>query len=292
MPHVTSDAARAHLVPRAVVILVVTPTHNCSVLLVPPNWRWCILGDMTQLAKYIKRDTSGDSYRLVERTLKLPVLVLGVIFVPILIGTFFLNVSSEAKQALEIAGWAIWVAFAVEYVWLLYLAPDRRRMIGSHKLDLAVILIPFLRPLRFLRVVRMATAATGLGRAIVTLRRIGGRPGFQPFFATVSGVLVVSAGLALAFEHEQPGSTLTNFGDALWWSIVTSTTVGYGDHFPVTPAGQVVAVVLMMVGIAGLSVLTASIAALFVTDDEDSDLVQLRVQLDRIEALLVERGQA
>jgi len=245
---------------------------------------------MTHIAKYVKRDTSGDAYRLVEQMLKAPVLVLGLIFVPILIGTFLLELSSQATQGLEIAGWVIWAAFCVEYAWLLYLAPVRRQMIRTHKLDLVVILIPFLRPLRFLRVIRMATAATGLGRAITTLRRIGGRPGFQPFFVTVAGILFVSASLALAFEHEQPGATLTNFGDALWWSIVTSTTVGYGDQIPVTPAGQVVAVVLMLVGVAGLSVLTASIAALFVTDDEGSDIVELRVQLDRIEALLVERG--
>ncbi|MCL4139026.1 UNVERIFIED_CONTAM: hypothetical protein GTU68_010525 [Idotea baltica] len=162
-------------------------------------------------------------------------------------------------------------------------------MVRTHKLDLVIVLFPLLRPLRFLRVLRLSTAASGLGRAVAALRRIGGRPGFQPFFATVALVIVLGAGLGLAFEHEQPGSGLNNFGDALWWAIVTCTTVGYGDHFPVTTGGRLVAAVLMLVGIAGLSVLTASIAALFVKEDDEPSIAELREQLDRIEALLGSR---
>ena len=67
---------------------------------------------------------------------------------------------------------------------------------------------------------------------------------------------------------------------------MTCTTVGYGDHFPITTGGRIVAVTLMMIGIAGLSVLTASIAALFVKEDEEPTMAELREQLDRIEALL------
>ncbi len=212
--------------------------------------------------------------------------VLGLLFIPILLGPAASDLSDEAQRAFEWGGWAIWTAFVIEYLWLLYLAPDRREMVRTHKLDLVIVLVPFLRPLRFLRVVRLATAATGMGRAIAALRRIGGRPGFQPFFATVAGVVVIGAALALAFEHEQPGSSIQDFGDALWWSVVTCTTVGYGDHFPVTGGGRAVAVTLMLIGIAGLSVLTASIAALFVDQDDQPDLANLTAQLDRIEAML------
>ena len=67
---------------------------------------------------------------------------------------------------------------------------------------------------------------------------------------------------------------------------MTCTTVGYGDHFPVTAGGQIVAVVLMIIGIAGISLLTASVAALFVDEDEQQDITAIREQLNRIEALL------
>ncbi len=244
---------------------------------------------MSRIRSYLKRDAEGASYRLVERTLEPPMFVLGLLFVPVLLGPTLAELSAEAIWAMELCGWLIWGAFAIEYFWLLYLAPDRREMVRTHKLDLIVVLVPFLRPLRFLRIVRLATAATGVGRAVAAFRRIGGRPGFLPFFASVVGIVVVGAGFALAFEHEQPGASIQNFGDAIWWSVVTCTTVGYGDHFPVTAGGQVVAVTLMIVGISALSVLTASVAALFVTQDDETEVADLRAQLDRIESLLTDR---
>jgi len=73
---------------------------------------------------------------------------------------------------------------------------------------------------------------------------------------------------------------------------VTCTTVGYGDHYPVTTGGKIVAVTLMIVGIAGLSMLTASVAALFVTQDEEPAMADLVAQLNRIEQLLLEDGPA
>lgn len=247
---------------------------------------------MRTIDRYFRRDPEGASYQLVERTLEPAMFVLGLLFIPVLLGPAASDLSPEAERAFEWCGWAIWAAFALEFLWLLYLAPDRRQMVRDHKLDLVIVIVPFLRPLRFVRVIRLATAASGLGRAVAALRRIGGRPGFQPFFATVAGVVFIGAALALAFEHEQSGSSISNFGDALWWSVVTCTTVGYGDHFPVTGGGQVVAVVLMLVGIAGLSVLTASIAALFVDQDDEPDIDSLREQLDRIEAMLATRAEA
>lgn len=237
-------------------------------------------------AAYLRRDDAGDSYRLVERTLEPPMLALSLLFIPVMLGPQLADLSDRSERAMELTGWLIWLAFVVEYVWLLYLAPDRREMVRSHKIDLLVVAIPFLRPLRFLRFLRLASAASGAGRAMIAFRRIGGRPGFKPFFATVGGVILVAAWFALAFEHEQPGSNIDSYVDALWWAFVTCTTVGYGDHFPVTGGGQIVAASLMVVGIAGLSLLTASVAALFVDQDEEADVAQLRAQLDRIEAAL------
>jgi voltage-gated potassium channel len=189
---------------------------------------------------------------------------------------------------MAVTGWLIWAAYLAEYLWLLWLAPSRKEMVRTHKLDLAIVALPLLRPLRMLRILRAAPSLTGAGRAMVALRRIGGRAGFRPFFSAVGFVVGAGAFFALAFEHEQPGSSIDSYSDALWWAVVTCTTVGYGDHFPVTAGGQIVAVTLMIVGIAGLSMLTASVAALFVNEDGETEEHQLREQLDRIEAQLSE----
>ena len=104
----------------------------------------------------------------------------------------------------------------------------------------------------------------------------------------VAGVLVVGAGVAFAFERGHPDANLTTPGAALWWALVTTTTVGYGDYFPVTPEGRGVAVLLMLLGISLLSVVTANIAAFFVEQNADAqDDVSRR--LDRIEQLLLEQ---
>jgi voltage-gated potassium channel len=80
---------------------------------------------------------------------------------------------------------------------------------------------------------------------------------------TVSGIslMIYSAALAI-FETEryQPGATITSFGKAVWWSITTVTTVGYGDCYPVTNTGRVIAVLLMIGGISLVGVVTASLA--------------------------------
>jgi voltage-gated potassium channel len=64
-------------------------------------------------------------------------------------------------------------------------------------------------------------------------------------------------------EHDAPGANITNFGDAIWWAFVTVTTIGYGDYFPVTFEGRFIAVLLMLSGLALVSVITVSFASWF-----------------------------
>jgi voltage-gated potassium channel len=108
---------------------------------------------------------------------------------------------------LEGFGWLIWGAFVMEYLVLLYLAPDKGRMARTHLLDLAIILLPFLRPLRAARVLRLLRAGAGAGRATVAVRRILARPGFAPFMGVVLLVVLSCAALAYAFERGHPDAT-------------------------------------------------------------------------------------
>ncbi|HET8766046.1 MAG TPA: potassium channel family protein, partial [Pedococcus sp.] len=77
-------------------------------------------------------------------------------------------------------------------------------------------------------------------------------------------VAFVASLAALDAERGAEGANITTFGDALWWSATTVTTVGYGDRYPVTGQGRIVAVALMVTGIALLGVITAAIASWFV----------------------------
>nr|3PJS_K Chain K, Voltage-gated potassium channel [Streptomyces lividans]3PJS_L Chain L, Voltage-gated potassium channel [Streptomyces lividans]3PJS_M Chain M, Voltage-gated potassium channel [Streptomyces lividans]3PJS_N Chain N, Voltage-gated potassium channel [Streptomyces lividans] len=88
--------------------------------------------------------------------------------------------------------------------------------------------------------------------------------------ATVLLVIVLLAGsyLAVLAERGAPGAQLITYPRALWWSVETATTVGYGDLYPVTLWGRLVAVVVMVAGITSFGLVTAALATWFVGQEQ------------------------
>ena len=117
-------------------------------------------------------------------------------------------------------------------------------------------------------------------------------------------VAYVAALAALQAERYAEGSSITSFGDAMWWALTTMTTVGYGDTYPVTTGGRVVGALLMVTGVALLGVVTATLASWLVervTDADDAEderraaaeREELRAEIAALRAqveLLVERS--
>ncbi len=231
-------------------------------------------------------DAKQHRYDRFANQAELPMLVLSMLMVPVVLMPFLEDLSPESLYTLEVLGAFLWAAFAVQYAMLVYLSPDRWRTISENKLDLLIVLLPFLRPLRLLRVVQLAHAGTALARSGKSLRKLIGRPEFGGTIATIGGFVIVSGVLVTIAEHDQPNSTITNIGDGIWWAIVTCTTVGYGDEFPATATGRLVAVLLMLAGIGGLSVITADVAAYFVSNDSEDEHEELSDRLERIERKL------
>ena len=150
--------------------------------------------------------------------------------------------------------WSTWFLFAVDYLTRVTLSIDRRQFVRRNILDLAVVVLPILRPLRLLRLV---TAISVLNRhAGHSLR---GRVAVYVAGST-SLVIFVAALAVIEAERGDPDANIATFGDALWWAMTTVTTVGYGDRFPVTTSGRFVAAGLMLAGIALLGIVTASLA--------------------------------
>lgn len=163
--------------------------------------------------------------------------------------------TGAARAVCEVVVDVTWAMFIVDYVVMLVLAEHRGRWFVRHLLDLAAIALPFLRPLRLLRLVqlfRVLQHTTGTAvRGRVTL-----------YVVTTTALLVFVSALAVYdVERHAAGATITSFGDALWWAIVTITTVGYGDLTPVTVEGRLIATGVMISGIALLGVVTATIAS-------------------------------
>jgi voltage-gated potassium channel len=76
--------------------------------------------------------------------------------------------------------------------------------------------------------------------------------------------------------------------DALWWAVVTVTTVGYGDVTPVTGEGRMVALVLMCVGVVVISIFTATLSSFFVEEEADKEYARLERRLGAMEQRLEE----
>jgi voltage-gated potassium channel len=92
-----------------------------------------------------------------------------------------------------------------------------------------------------------------------------------PLVMTAAALLmiIIMGAAILDIERSAPGSNIHTPMDALWWGLVTITTIGYGDRFPVTTEGRLIAGVLIIFGVAMISTITASFAAWILSQDKD-----------------------
>ena len=218
-----------------------------------------------------------------------PLLAAAVIFLVAYSIQVIGNYSSSRSLPFDIIFWATWTLFVIDYSMNLWLAEERRRWFIRNLHELAILALPALRPLRLLRLLtllRLMRQYSGAFRGRVVAYVIG-----SAILLTYLGALA-----ALDAEQDRPGSNIKNFGDALWWSIVTITTVGYGDHYPITFVGRAVAVGLMVGGITMLGVITAALAAWLVqqvgtrteAEVQESDIglrAEMAVMANKIERL-------
>jgi voltage-gated potassium channel len=180
----------------------------------------------------------------------------------------------------SLLSWITWGIFVVDIVVRLALAEERLRYLGRRWYDLLVIVLPLLRPLRLLRLMPLLSvlnrrAQTGL-RGRVAIYVAGG----------ASLLAFVAALAVLDVEQTSPDANISDFGDAIWWAVTTMTTVGYGDHYPVTSVGRVVAFGLMLGGIALLGTVTATLASWLVesVQAEKEQAEDLQAMVQRLEA--------
>ena len=190
-----------------------------------------------------------------ERHAEWPLAVAAILFLVLFSRQVLAQPQGREAHIVWAVNWAIWGLFVLDYVVRLCLADNRWHWFLRHLLDFAIVTLPLLRPLRLLRllvlieVLQKAIGDAFRGRIVVY---------------TVSGVvlLIYTSSLAV-FDKERylHGATINSFGKALWWSITTVTTVGYGDVYPVTNTGRVIAVLLMIGGISLVGVVTAALAS-------------------------------
>jgi voltage-gated potassium channel len=174
------------------------------------------------------------------------------------IPAFLPDISSSTQAQIEIIQWVCWFAFALDLVAGVISADSKKQYLYRHPLEIASVFLPFLRPLRLMRVISFGSLAIqkiAIGRQFAITVKVA---------ITAVFVAYISAVQITISERNVDGSNIKNFEDGLWWAVTTVTTVGYGDRFPTTTEGRLLAVLLMLVGISLVGVITASVASWFV----------------------------
>jgi voltage-gated potassium channel len=214
---------------------------------------------------------------------------LGIVF---LAGYAWPIINPDLSPALRsLCTWSlivIWIFFAIDYFARLSIAEDKKVFVRKNLLDLAAVALPFL-PL--LRAVRALVAVT-----VISRRNRGSRSQqVTTSVVTLAFATWFVAGLAVTeAERHIDGSNIQGVGDGWWWAITTMATVGYGDTYPVSTQGRIVGTALMIMGVALLGTITASIASNFnmtngedsATDESSSDLEALKKRVTELEEKL------
>jgi voltage-gated potassium channel len=204
----------------------------------------------------------------IERITKYPMALLGIawLVIAIIIGTT--NVKGNAPAALVGTLFALWVILLAEYAVRLVLTPDRRGYLRQRWVEPATVVVP---PLQGWHLVGIEKMSLLLHEGALRVSAILKHHSLFRVLIAAAGTLFVGAWLVLIFEENARGSNIHSYPDALWWAIVTVTTVGYGDRYPTTEGGRAVAVVLMLIGIGLIGVLTATVASVFVKEHTDAN---------------------
>jgi voltage-gated potassium channel len=176
------------------------------------------------------------------------------------------TISDSTNNCLSLVQWVCWFAFAIDLIYGVLRAQSKTDYLKHHPLELASVLLPFLRPLRLMRVISFGSLAlqkVAIGRQFAITVKVAISAIFISYIAAIQ--ITIS-------ERSVEGSNIKTFSDGLWWAVTTVTTVGYGDKYPTTTEGRFLAVLLMITGISLVGVITASVAAWFVNLSQDDSV--------------------
>src|SRR5215216_567517 len=196
-----------------------------------------------------------------------------------------------------VSDWCIWAMFAANLVIMLSIVPDRRRWLIENPLDVLIVVFtpPFLpttmKLARVLPIVRLVWLMAIAHR----LRNVFSLQGLR-YAALIVFTVVVGGGVI--FVAVEGGQDLSTW-DGLWWAAETVTTVAYGDIYPTTALGRLVATVVMTAGIGFVALLTGALAQRFlyggqssVTPEPDPDRAEMMRKLDELSNQIVELQNA
>ncbi len=204
---------------------------------------------------------------------QLALLALSLLVLAALAADTLLVLPAEISRILQIVDTIVCAAFFLDFVIRFRAAPSKAAFMKWGWIDLLAS-IPVIDTLRWARVVRILRVIRLL-RGLRLLHRI-----FSLLFAhrtrggiasvgLISFLVVTFSSIGILLCERTPESNIRTAEDAIWWSLTTITTVGYGDKFPVTTAGRIVAASVMVIGVGLFGTLSGLVASLFLGKSEE-----------------------
>ncbi|HSQ89305.1 potassium channel family protein [Romboutsia sp.] len=198
-----------------------------------------------------------------------------VVIALVLVLQLTMNLSYETQRLLGAIDFVIWIIFVIDYVVRLYKSRNKRRFIKRNLIDL-ISIIPLysifrvFKTLNILKIGRLARLSelSQVVRVLAIIKRTN--KNLSEFMKTNNFDHTIGIAMIIIFVGSVIMSYVENIsmGDALWWSIVTVTTVGYGDISPASSLGRIVASILMIMGIGFIGSLTSTLSTYFVKQEE------------------------
>ncbi|MCU7695232.1 ion transporter [Haoranjiania flava] len=204
--------------------------------------------------------------------LNLAVLVLSVYVLGALIIDTTFKLSEETSILLNYIDVAICIFFFIEFCIRFYQADNKLKFMRWGWIDLvsSIPMINFLRFGRIFRLIRLfrILKAFRTTKHFVTYIFKSKAQGAFTSATILAILLIIFSSIAILQVENTPTSNIKTAEDAIWWSYVTITTVGYGDRYPVTTEGRIIAMFLMTAGVGLFGTFTAYIASIFVVDNK------------------------
>ncbi len=239
--------------------------------------------DEERTAVLAQREARVEAY---EQRTSFAMVVLALVYLGIFtIQVLATGLSQTQQSLLNIVSNGIWLSFVIDLVIRVVLAPRRIDYLVHHPIDVIAVVIPAFRALRVLRVITAGQWLVQRGARLAVGRAAMAICVAVVFLALLGALSVLSA------ERGAPGSNINSFGEALWWAAETISTVGYGDAYPVTFEGRIVAVGLMVLGISLLGIVSAGLASSLLTrlrGEQDSEIRLVLRKLDALEKQLAD----
>jgi voltage-gated potassium channel len=214
----------------------------------------------------------------------LSVYVLGALFAQ----TVFV-LPAQVNLLIERIDFAICLVFIADFFIRLYKAPSKMSFLKWGWIDLvsSIPMFDFLRWGRLVRIVRILRILRAFRATKVLLSYYFNNRARGTFAAVamISLVMVIFSSIAILNLENTPESNIKTPSDALWWAFATITTVGYGDRFPVTHEGRLVAALLMTAGVGLFGTFTAYVASLFMEAEHKKEESEIQTLIHEVRQL-------